>query len=139
MNTKKKFGKIVVVLMAVMVIAAGSMVTASANNHGDKPYKFTFLTTEGYQHTGFREKQDASSSYMKCIFSTHTYYGKVFASDGPDMVDVSHGNVYSFESGTTRFLKNWVYEEGYRSSTINGYQLILGQNRANGVWSPDSI
>ena len=129
--------------MAVMVMTAGAMVTASANNHGDQDFSYYNLDDhEGI--TGFRDKQDSTSSYMKCNHTNARYEAWVIGKYNREYAtarnDCSHGYTYKFATGTTKFLKNWVYENGYDQASICSIWSNPGTYvNANGVWSPDSI
>jgi hypothetical protein len=130
---------IVATLAIIPVMAAG--------NYTDTNYTFNF-TTPGTKYTAVREKRDKTSTYMKCesisTYPTHndSYQAWVVGTDsvnGTNLVNVSHGNIYTFYNGTTRKMLNWVYEEGYTYGGIAGSANYMYQFTATGKWSPDSI
>ena len=61
--------KIAAFLMAATMVTSMGAMTANANNHADTVYAFNFNQSE--RRTDYREKEDDSSSYMKCIVQRH--------------------------------------------------------------------
>ena len=137
--------KIVCSLFTVVTLATAGMITAGANNHTDTVYDFTFSPSG---HIGFiqttekRPKQDASSAYMKCNTAPYSCIARVYGYNwyGENMTDCSRGTLYEFRAGTTHYMKNWVYEDGFTYAAIQARTSNESSTHsASGVWSPDSI
>ena len=129
--------KIAAFLMAATMVTSMGAMTANANNHADTVYAFNFNQSE--RRTDYREKQDDSSSYMKCISTEAPYTAHVYGYKDGKIYDRSLGNTYQFNSGTVRFMLNNVYETGMRYAGIYGTRNYGYSYTASGVWSPDSI
>lgn len=133
------------IVLGAMVVAAGvgfNQTNALAGNYTDTPFYFEFKdwSVNSTAQTENREKQDATSSYMKCNYvgGSYTYQGWVEKFDG---MDVSGGNKYTFNDNTTHYMINYAYE---RFGKVNVHiKAKTGFNpvrvAAGGVWSPDSI
>ncbi|MEG1411496.1 MAG: hypothetical protein RSD36_16780 [Terrisporobacter sp.] len=137
LKTKQK----IIALCAMGMITIGSAGVSFANNHNDSTYTFNFGTLNGSRYTDGRKKEDASKSYMNCktMTSGYSYKAKVQANiGGGERKDVGSPS-YTFVTGTTRRMTNYVLEKGYRAATIKANSGINTKDtRATGVWSPDS-
>ena len=138
---KQGIAVLLVLFFAVTSIRLG-MNRVNANNHRDTKYAFVFSGWEA--QTNAREKKDDSSCYMKCTImpSDKTYTAYVYGtnySDKNTLIDVSRGYHYLFKKGTTRFMRNWVYEENLKYAVIGANRNNLFPFYAEGVWSPDSV
>lgn len=140
----KRLVSIALVLMfALSVVVMG----VSASNHLDKDFSFDFTAWE--RDTEWRWKENTTSAYMKCTNTGATYWGKVYEayygnSTTMWQYDRSHGYEYSFNSGTVRFMLNWVREETNVPYYADPRAFIKGRSgpiiyTAVGVWSPDSV
>ena len=128
--------KLTALVMSAMVIGSIGVVTAEASNWVDSNYSYDFSTKP--DRTPVREKQDASSCYMSCYYAQGTYKAQVVSVVNGLNVDCAGGNYYTFRTGTTHYLTNYVYENGYRNAAIFAIPEDAGKT-ATGVWSPDSI
>ncbi len=115
----------------------------SGNNHKDSKFSFTVQGTQWA--TDFRPKKDDSSAYMKCtgISSGDSYTAHAIANNtgvsGQRSYDVSNGYVYVFKKGTTKKIRNWTYERGFKYEAIFMSPNYGHKMHAEGLWSPDSI
>lgn len=130
-------------LVAAMVVGTVGNVTALANNHEDKAFRFSFNNQQVY--TGARAKKDTSKLYMKCtsIGANKSYMahavGCTSASSG-DSVDCSNGHCYRFSSsGEYHYMTSWVKEYGYGYARIAASPNYAYSFSASGVWSPDNV
>ena len=73
--------KIAAFLMAATMVTSMGAMTANANNHADTVYAFNFNQSE--RRTDYREKEDDSSSYMKCISTEAPYTAHVYGARQP--------------------------------------------------------
>lgn len=138
----KKMGCLGLVLFMLLSIGYVNQVGVFANNHADTSFNFHFRSE--LNATTPRQKKDKTSSYMKCISipnnrSYTAYVCGTNSSSGDEITDVSKGNSYLFKSGTVKFMKNWVYEDGYRYACILANRNYGVSFNASGVWSPDSV
>ncbi len=136
---KDRMKKIICGVCTVAVCMMGTVISVDANNYVDSPYEFKF--TQYTANTGYRPKLDDSSSYMKCDYATYDYNAHVVSrsSQTGAMVDCSMGRHYYFSTGTTHYMINSVFENGYREGAILGTRNHSLNYSASGVWSPDSI
>lgn len=125
---------------AVVFLGLGGFVLA--NNHSDTSWGGILPRFQGNFYTGAREKQDATSAYIKL-----NYCGKggvrswVQMSDGTE-VDSPKVNVLV---GQSRKPSNYAYERYARYGKVY-VRLAIESNYVNpvtieagGVWSPDSV
>lgn len=125
---------------AVVFLGLGGFVLA--NNHSDTSWGGILPRFQGNFYTGAREKQDATSAYIKL-----NYCGKggvrswVQMSDGTE-VDSPKVNVLV---GQSRKLSNYAYEryarygKAYVRLAIESNYVNPVTIEAGGVWSPDSV
>lgn len=137
---KKKLGSILCLTM--LFVSMSIIGSKAAGNYHDTVFSFNF-THGGYtQFTSSRNKLDYTSSYMKCKYTSHSYSARVYGEDGW-RIDVSKEHWYNFNTGTTRYLINFVKENGYPRACIGiestDYNIYSPGFNANGLWSPDSI
>lgn len=150
-----KLQKMIATVGAVAVMAGSfGIIGVMASNYADTSYTFSFATGGNVYATKLgREKQDSTSSYMKCNSYVHTasngsgstYYGTVhggMSASGSYTNPVYNGNSskrYSFTSGTTRYMTNYVHEASYTYANIYCESGYTNHTSFSGVWSPDSI
>ena len=125
---------------AVVFLGLGGFVLA--NNHSDTSWGGILPRFQGNFYTGAREKQDATSAYIKL-----NYCGQggvrswVQMSDGTE-VDSPKVNVLV---GQSRKLSNYAYERYARYGKVYVRLAIEADSfsyvtiEAGGVWSPDSV
>ena len=145
----KSVKKICWSIMAGVVILsnAGAMMTF-ANNHEDHLY-------EGYAGDGsdvptlIRPKTDRTSAYAKNLNTNLTHRIEVAGTHATS----GHGNVFGFDNctegtqwgyydlkpGTYKYLRNTVYEKGYRYAYLVFTEAHHKTGWMRGLWSPDSI
>lgn len=134
--------KLLVAFMVSAVVFLGLGGFVLANNHSDTSWGGILPRFQGYFYTGAREKQDATSAYIKL-----NYCGQggvrswVQMSDGTE-VDSPKVNVLV---GQSRKLSNYAYERYARYRKVY-VRLAIESNyfnpvtiEAGGVWSPDSV
>ncbi|MDC7301283.1 DUF2712 domain-containing protein [Agathobacter ruminis] len=114
----------------------------SGNNHHDAEFAFTVEGTKW--ETDYRRKTDDSSAYMKCTYITSgdSYTAHAIANNTGKhggSTDVSNGYVYVFKKGTTKKIRNWTYERGFKYEAIFMSPNYGHKMHAEGLWSPDSI
>lgn len=134
---KKKFIAFALCLMmAIPVVGVGA---AYAGNYTDTAFQFDFRNG-GSWVTASRAKQDYTSSYMKCTRSGGglSYKATAVARSGSSIIYVG-SPTYSFTTGTTRYLVNYVKESGYNYASIYATPNSSAAYTAIGLWSPDSI
>ncbi len=132
-----------VALAAAVVMSAGAMV-ASANNHYDESFSFTFQGKEDY--TKGRLKDDDSSMYIK-VNSGGAFVAAAYGRNSETgtlypAYKSSNGTSYTKTCyvGQSYYLYNYVHENGYKYGSIQGAPLNPTQwYTATGVWSPDSV
>lgn len=127
-------------LLCFMAMTMMGNVSALANNWQDTPFTFKFANAQLI--TEVREKQDTSKMYMKCDKITYgTSYTAHAAGYNPSTgryYDCSRGYTYRFESNTSHYLTNWVYEDNYTYGLIAASPNYAYEFAATGVWSPDN-
>lgn len=132
--------KKIMIPVAMCMILAGGVIPSFANNHGDTSFRFT--ANPLVQYTGAREKQDASSSYLRCTYMPSGYEASasVLAVDRNGKHQPVASPIYGFRNGTTKYLANYVKENSYRKACIVSNPTLSSKNyQSKGVWSPDSI
>lgn len=153
---KRKFITAMAVVCALSSVAA---ISASANNCSDTEGTYD-VGGYAYKYTdAARRKEDYSSSYQKCIWSTVTYQSWVFASkteypgsNARDHVTLKYNGketpAYYFSTGTTRYMVNYINEyndlqtdadEKYRFAGMTFWTGSTQGGRTNIKWSPDSV
>ncbi len=142
MSKKRIFSRMLVsVLTVVSVLQIGAVATNAAGNYKDTAFEFDFCGE--HKFTEFRDKEDNTSSYMKCNSCTSgtSYTAHVVGLDlyAAGIFDASRGHVYVFTEGTTCKLINYVYEDGYEYAAIEAAPNYLYEFSASGLWSPDSV
>ena len=151
---KKKFLKILTIIMAAMAIVAMSPVFVKANNHQDENWLFE---VGSYGKSGLivetgRNKTDSSSAYIYCI-NRYDYAGAkgtsfeatAYGSNSPKSgyfncsYNGKSSKTYNVYSGSKYYMINYIYEAGYGYANI-WYNAAYDANvMFRGVWSPDSI
>ena len=136
------------IMMGVMVLSnAGTMFTL-ANNHDDHSY-YGYAGDGSDFSTLIRPKTDRTSAYAKNLNSNLTHRIQVEGTH----VTSGDGNVFGFDNctlgtrwgyydlkpGTYKYLRNSVYEKGYRNAYLVFTEAHHKAGWINGVWSPDSI
>lgn len=139
--------------IAIIVGSLGTM-GVLANNCGDTSWTFTYATGGNmYATKDGRQKQDDSSSYMKCNSYSHignqgsgnSYYGTAHgavskeSSYGNRMYNGKVSTRYMFTSGTTKYMTNYIYESSCRWANIYCESGYTSYATFSGVWSPDSV
>lgn len=134
--------KLLVAFMVSAVVFLGLGGFVLANNHSDTSWGGILPRFQGNFYTGAREKQDATSAYIKL-----NYCGQggvrswVQMSDGTE-VDSPKVNVLV---GQSRKLSNYAYERYARYRKVYVRLAIEADSfsyvtiEAGGVWSPDSV
>jgi len=140
----KKMLRNVMCTIAGVILLGGAVETTavSGNNHHDTEFAFTVSGTQ--RRTNYRKKTDDSSAYMKCtdISENDSYTAHAIANNTGETggsVDVSNGYVYVFKKGTTKKIRNWTYERGFKYEAIYMSPNYAHKMHAEGLWSPDSI
>ena len=136
------------IMMGVMVLSnAGTMLTF-ANNHIDLPYSAYGGDGSDYS-SDIRPKTDRSSAYAKNLNNNLTHriqvagthaasgYGNVFGFD--NCTWGTKWDYYDLKPGTYKYLKNSVYEKGYRNAYLVFTEAHHKAGWIRGVWSPDRI
>ena len=148
---KKLNTKITTIVLATMfsigvaskAVSASSAVPAS---NVDRAYSFYFSEEGAVKDTGHQPKEDDSSLYMnysgngpaytaKALGYTYYYFVKDCSYDPADTGQFSYQ--YRFEPGQSRFMYNYVKENGYNHAGIRATS--SGAGTAAGDWSPDSV
>ena len=131
-----------VIMVLVTLLFIGTSVSVKASNYTDTEYTYRFWDdNRGAACTSAREKQDATSVYMKCQSTSYYYTAFVFGTHATwDVLrDLSGGHRYIFYTGTVRKMINYVYEKGYKYAGIYAERGYPAEFSATGLWSPDSI
>lgn len=139
----KRMKKMAAILLAA-TICMGTMsgiTPVLANNCTDTSFSFTFANSMKY--TSARAKNDTSKIYMKCNSvsksgATYTAHAIGTNSTSTTGADCSGGYTYNFGAGTTRYMTNWVNENGYTYARIGASPNYSYSFTAKGVWSPDN-
>ncbi len=138
MTKTNKIVKMCVFAMLLTMIISIVSINVGAKNNIDSPFSYELTGGDNFK-TPFRDKEDDSSVYMKCINATGSYEARVYS--GPRnacAVDVSFGYHYHFVQGNARFMYNYAYECGYDIAAVFATTYNNG-TVASGVWSPDSV
>lgn len=148
--------KIAALSAATMMLVAAFPAVGYANNHADTEFHFTMLQagSKVYAAPQNREKEDASSVYMRCTAANkvssnsygNTYQGTAHGSMTSigalaDCIYYGKGSwTYSFVPGKSHYMVNYIKETGRTHANI---QCTTKENvvnmRFSGLWSPDSI
>ena len=141
---KKGLQHLLTLALLIIVVAGVSQQGVLANNHEDTGFSFNWANGQ-YRYTEARPKMDDSNCYMYVVGGKTSFTawaeGKVTSST---YADLSHGYHYTMYVGTIKYMRNWVWEEGYvntsgtRTARLVGYKSILS-GKASGWWSPDSV
>lgn len=126
---KKGIGIGMTAVMLTLAMSGGVL----AGNIQDTGYSYNSTKT-GFA-TATRPKQDATSSYIK-------HSGKVAArvqvrSSGTNYS--ANGGSYYVSVGTSKYLPNYVYENGKRNCYLYITPSSGQSSLMYGVWSPDSV
>lgn len=151
--------KLASVLSIAIMLIATLAVPVSANNHTDT-YQYVTIPSYAYTWTpSARYKEDMSSSYQRCISAQRTYTSWVYGSAKTNPANL--GDIedqltkpgdkskttpkYSFQTGTTRYMQNWV-RENHTQTNLNvpyaGMMFYGGAGYTYEIycaWSPDSV
>ena len=133
-------------IMAGVVILsnAGAMLTF-ANNHWDTEYSAYGGDGSDYS-SDIRPKTDRTSAYAKNLNHDLTHrifvvgtkqtsgHGTVWGYD-----NCTEGDYYDLKPGTYKYLRNSVYEKGYRYAYLVFTEAHHKTGWIRGLWSPDSI
>lgn len=133
--------KVMVAICVASLLMSNLSLTSLANNNSDTAFDFNFNYLATVCVTEGREKQDASSSYIKAsklpsggmevrINGSYTQYK-------PTWYNATVNNAWISETGVGRFIQQLVYERGYSYAQLEGRKSSQTQD-AKGVWSPDS-
>ena len=152
----KKFASVLGI--AIMLIAALA-VPVSANNHTDT-YEHVTIPSYAYMWShAARYKEDMSFSYQRCINAPRTYTSWVFGSSKTNPANLGElesqltkpGDPsqttprYIFQTGTTRYMQNWVRENNTQTNLNVPYAGMMFFGGAGYIyeiycaWSPDSV
>ena len=134
---------------------AGSLGTMGvlANNCGDTDWTFTYATGGNMYASSGHQKQDDSSSYMKCNSYSHignqgsgnSYYGTAhgavskYSTYSNRMYNGKVSTRYMFTPGTTKYMTNYIYESSCGWANIYCESGYTSYATFSGVWSPDSV
>mgnify|MGYP000383484359 CR=1 FL=1 len=150
-SNKKRILTTLLATVGIASVATAFTLTASANNYTDTDATYW---VGGYSYSwteAARLKTDSSYGYQKCISTTVPYYSWVYGSwveypnqsqvnsDPTDPVTGRHTPSYTFNTGTTYYMVNWVYENGIPYA---GMAFMNGGGQPGWThirWSPDSI
>lgn len=136
----KKIGLKLIILLTMLVaafeISASDLI--SANNHSDTRFSRYNPGDGGNLATGARKKTDASSMYTYNDRSDGPYVAMAYAARGPWDINKAKGfyKSYKVRKGQRVYVKNLVYENGYR---YGGLLISPYCGHVNMLWSPDSI
>lgn len=152
-SKKSKFKRTVVLTLATLcAISSMGLFSASANNYTDTEGTYPVGGYAWRWTDAARTKEDTSSSYQKCISSTCTYYSWVYASNYASPQNLSQLNChptdpktgkitpqYTFSTGTTRYMINYVRENKYPRAGMMFWTGSTTTGSTHILWSPDSI
>lgn len=145
MELRKRITWSLVGLLAAVGIAA-AMPTAPAMaepDNGIRPYSsvdtsyyFEFHYFGEQCNTAPRDKDNDTAVYIlvdnMTIYDVHLYADAVWGSGWENMT--AGGYAYLVDPGPWR-IRNWIYENGYRSARLRGMASESGV--LGGLWSPD--
>lgn len=139
-SIKRTVGALLMATIIAGIVGTTTQVQA-ANNWRDTDFSFTMKNKMKY--TSARAKKDSSKIYMKCKTvskegATYTAHAIGTNSTKKTGVDCSRGYTYVFGAGTSRYMTNWVYENGYKYARIGAMPNYSYKFVARGVWSPDN-
>lgn len=136
------------VIIGVVILSNVGKILPLANNHEDT--KYAAYSGDGSDSTTLiREKTDRTSSYAKNLNTDLTHrievvgtekrsgYGDAFNYDNCTL-DGEFGSV-DLAPGTYRYIRNSVYEKGYRYAYLIFTEAHQKEGWIEGLWSPDSI
>lgn len=135
----KKAKRLFTILGLFIIAAFAISLPVSATNTSNTSYTFNF-DFFGKSNTSGREKQDASSTYIKCTQLPSNgfwvYVDGATSSNGP-WTDRTIGEAKVTRTGEF-FINQLVYENGERYARLGGFCWGASQS-AKGEWSPDSV
>lgn len=150
MKKSNCFTKIFICLFACMsVFSVGSTVVSAVGNCTDSIKTVEYNGDGGAIGTGLRKKLDNTSSYVRNDSSSKTaisagvgrsntergYLADRYYSSSNGAFNI--GKMKYVRVGESKYLPNYVYEDGYRYANVHFYPSKAG--RVKIYWSPDSV
>lgn len=134
---------IFVAMLLIVVVYSAPVVAKAVFPSYDYGWAFSYSYTA--RNTTTETKNTSSSVKMECTScdTENAYYiARVWGTneDEGGGRDVSHNNDYLFEQGTTRYMLNWVYEEGYDKAYVRAIAYNVDMEYGTcigGKWYPD--
>lgn len=133
--------KIFSIVLCSMFLLSMDFMPVSASNHSDTPLTWNFSNGGGRQTATQRRKDNTTSVYQKCTSTKYSYTSYVIGAKTSTgaVTNASGGNSYVFNSGTVRYMINYVKEWGYSYAGLNARPSNSYTYNAAILWSPDSI
>ncbi len=132
LKKKRLFVFLIGGMMAVSQIGGTAIIYA--NNCSDTAYSHTYNGDGSDYYTAARAKKDKSASYVNNNGKgTHGITAAV--SNGSYHV---YSSYYKIKAGNRKYMKNTVYQKGYRSARIAMAVSSGRKGLMKGVWSPDN-
>ncbi|MBC1483823.1 DUF2712 domain-containing protein [Listeria sp. FSL L7-1509] len=132
--------KLVVLVLAGAVFLSGmGILNVSAANYSDTKFSFTLGRLGGNDYTGARQKQNATSSYVKLkSIGKGSMDAWILKSNGANV----RSKQVTVTQGRSKKITNYAYEKYGKckvklAAETSKTQLV--RVSATGVWSPDSI
>ena len=128
---------------AMMLVSVGGTISL-ANDHTDEGFSFSFPAGQTtMRRTRAREKEDASSMYIKCYTGDMKFEVWGFGySDRKGNVDCPYKGPHYAAVGLPKYFPTLVKENGFDYGGIVAYNSNSAYPyswSSTGVWSPDSI
>lgn len=145
-RTKKKLGNLIALGLLCIIGVQSGVTVAKANNYGNLPFQFDFSGPGPWKTVPERLKEDDSSAYMSCTWSTEpgvdAYEAYICGYDSDMNRDGITGGPYVFRFGEEKYMINYTYENDYNYEYIKARLCDGGTDGVGsfaGYWSPDSI
>ena len=131
------------IITGVVILSnAGAMMTF-ANNHADRPYS-AYGGDGGDYASEIRSKTDRTSAYAKNLNTNLTHRIEVIGTNSgynsrDNCTEGTQWGYYDLKPGKYKYLRNTVYEKGYRKAYLLFTEANHKSGWISGLWSPDSI
>lgn len=129
--------KVVCTLCALMVVSQIGIIS-QANNYKDTSYSFSYNGDGSDVSTSARAKKDKSASYVNNNGSNTTTISVAVAGSKNGGHTTALSGYYNVKKGNRKYMKNQVYQKGYRQACLLMSTANHSKHKIQGKWSPDN-